>query len=272
LKFKKLEVYNLNIATYQSDGEGYPVVFLHANSIGAASFYWQMMSEQAKKYRFMSIDMPGHGASDFSFKPEEYYNIASMSDMVAAILQFSDFEECILCGHGMGAHIAIRAAAKSGKVKGLMMLGAAPLNSYQEIEKAYNVDEVFKLFYKGRLTEVEVSVLAQEYISKDDVAEIMFVDNIKNTDPNFRTYLYESFKNDKTNDFNILRNLKIPITLLNGDKDRMINRNYLEDSRIEELLWRNKIHYISEAGNSPMWEKYKLFNYFLEQFVEDIAK
>ena len=271
MKFKKLEVYNLKIATYQSEGEGYPVIFLHANSIGAASFYWQMMSEQAKKYHFMSIDMPGHGASDFSFKPEEYYNIANMSDIIAAILQFSDFEECILCGHGMGAHIAIRTAAKSEKVKGLMMIGAAPIKSYQKIEQAYYVNEVYKLFHKGRLTEVEASVLAQEYISETDVAEIMFVDNIKNTDPNFRTYLYDSFKNDKTNDFTILKNLKIPITLLNGDKDRIVNRDYLKKNQIEDLLWRGKLQYISDAGNSPMWEKYKVFNYFVEQFIEDIV-
>ena len=272
MKFKKLEVLNLEIATYQSEGDICPVIFLHANSIGAASFYWQMTSKQAKKYRFMSIDMPGHGASDFSFKPEEYYNIDSLSDIVTAILQFLDFEACILCGHGMGAHIAIRTAAKSEKVKALMMIGATPLNSYQEIEKAYNVDEVYKLFYKGRLTEVEASILAQEFISKDDVAEIMFVDNIKNTDPNFRKYLYESFKNDKTNEFNVLRNLKIPITLLNGDKDRMVNQIYLEKKKIESFLWRGKIQYISNSGNSPMWEKHKVFNYFLEQFIKDIFK
>jgi len=102
------------------------------------------------------------------------------------------------------------------------------------------------------------------------VAEIMFVDNIKNTDPNFRTYMYESFKNDKTNDLNILKSLKIPITLLNGDKDRMVNKNYLENLNLENLLWREKIQYISDAGNSPMWEKHKVFNYFIEQFITDI--
>ena len=270
MKFKKLEVSNLQIATFQSDGEDYPVVFLHANSIGAASFYWQMMSKEGKKYRFMSIDMPGHGASDFSFQPKEYYNINTISDIIAGILQYSNFDKCILCGHGLGAHVAIRTAAKIEKVKGLILTGAAPVTSYQKMNEAYHIDEVYKLFYKGRLGEAEVSILAQQFISKDDVAEIMFVDNIKNTDPNFRTHMYESFKTDQTNDFNILKNLKIPITLLNGDKDRIVNRNYLESQKIKDLLWRGKIQYISEAGNSPMWEKYKVFNYFLEQFIEDI--
>ncbi len=270
MKFKKLEVSNLNIAVYESEGEGYPIVFLHANSIGAASFYWQMMSDLAQKYKFISIDMPGHGASDFSFQPQQYYTIDAISDMVAGILQYYDFQSCVLCGHGLGAHVAIRTSAKTEKVKGLMLVGAAPLLSYQDMQAAYHIDEVYKLFYKGRLNEAEVSVLAQQFISKDDVAEIMFVDNIKNTDPNFRIAIQQSFANDKTNDFNILKNLAVPITLLNGDKDRIVNRNYLDSLNIEQWLWRHKVQYISESGNSPMWEKHKVFNYFLEQFVEDM--
>lgn len=270
LKFKQYEVSNLKIATFESDGEGYPVVFIHANSIGAASFYWQMMSDEGKDLRFMSIDMPGHGASDFSFKPEEYYNINMISDIVAGILQYSDIEKCVLCGHGLGAHVAMRTAAKVDKVKGLMLVGAAPIESYQKMDEAYHVDEVYELFHKGRLSEAEVSVLAQEFVSADDVAEIMFVDNIKNTDPNFRIAMHKSYAEDKTNDFNILRSLDIPITLLNGEKDRMVNREYLESHKIEDLLWRGKVQYISESGNSPMWEKYKVFNYFIKQFVAEI--
>lgn len=270
MKFKKLEVDNLQIGTFHSDGEGYPIVFLHANSIGAASFYWQMMSEQGKKYHFMSIDMPGHGASDFSFKPEEFYNIDAISNIIAGILQYSNFDKCILCGHGLGAHVAIRAAAKIDKVEGLILVGAAPIASYQNLEEAYHVDEVYKLFHKGRLGEAEVSLLAQQFVSKDDVAEIMFVDNIKNTDPNFRVQIQKSFADDKTNDFNILKSLNIPITLLIGDKDRIVNNSYLESNKIEDFLWRNKVQYISESGNSPMWEKHKVFNYFIEQFVEHV--
>jgi len=162
VKLKKLEVSNLKIATFQSEGKAYPIIFLHANSIGAASFYWQMMSKEGEKYQFISIDMPGHGASDFSFRPEEHYNINAISDIIAGIIQYSDFDNCILCGHGLGAHVAIRTAAKTHKVKGLMLVGSAPLSSYQKIEDAYHIDEVYKLFYKGRLGEAEVSILAQQ--------------------------------------------------------------------------------------------------------------
>lgn len=270
MQFKQFEVSNLRIATYQSEGEGYPIVFLHANSIGAAEFYWQMMSEEGKKYRFMSIDFPGHGASDFSLQPEKIYNIDTISDIIAAILQFQDFDKCILCGHGLGAHVSIRVAAKIDKVEGLMLVGAAPIRSYQKLEEAYHMGEEFKLFHKGFMNEAEVSILAQLFVSKDDVAEIMFVDNIKNTDPKFRTFLFESFATDQTNDFNILKSLNIPITLLNGDKDRIVRKAYIDSHQIKDILWRNKVQYISEAGNSPNWEKYKVFNYFVEQFINSM--
>jgi len=271
MKFKQLDISNLKIAVYESEGTGFPVVFLHANSIGAAEYYWQMMSDEGQKYHFYSIDLPGHGASDFSFQPEKYYDLTPLSDIIAAAIGHLDFEQCILCGHGLGAHLAIRVAAKSDKIKALMLVGAAPLHSYQNLDEAYHVDEVFKLLAKGSLNEAEVSILAQLFVSKDDVAEIMFVDNIKNTDPNFRTYIHRSFENDLTNDFNILKSLQIPITLLNGEKDRIVKKEYLESQQIQNMLWRQKVQYISEAGNSPMWEKYKVFNYFLEQFIKSIV-
>ncbi|MBN2668516.1 MAG: alpha/beta hydrolase [Bacteroidales bacterium] len=272
MKFKQLEVQNLKIAVYESEGTGYPVVFFHSNSVGAAEYYWQMMSEEGEKYRFISIDLPGHGASDFSFQPETFYNLNTLSDIMAAIIQYLDFDNCIVCGHELGAHIALRTALKANKVKGLMLVGFSPLESYQHIEKSYYIDEVYKLFSKGKLNEAEVSVLAQLFISSDDVANIMHVDNIKNTDPNFRIHVSESYKTDLTNDFTLLNQINVPITILNGDKDRIVKLDYLKSLPLTKKLWREKVQIISDSGNSPMWEKYKVFNYFIEQFVNDITK
>ena len=270
MKFRQFELSNLKIACFESDGEEMPVFLVHSNSIGAASFYWQMESELGQKHKFISIDLPGHGASDFSFQPETYYNVDKLADIVASVIDFYGYEKYVVCAHGSGFHIAVRAIRKLPKLSGFIISGALPLKEAVDYEKVYNIDEVFKLFHKGRLSEAEVSVVAQKYISEEDVAEIMFVDNIKNTDPNFRKYYPDSIINNHQNELEILKNIDVPIAVLMGDKERIVNLNVAEKTTEGLSLWRDKLHVISDAGNTPMWEKYKLFNYFIESFLADL--
>ncbi len=270
MKFNAYKIDNLKIATYESDGRENPVVFVHANSIGAASFYKQMMSDEGKKNRYISIDMPGHGASDFSLKPNLIYNIDYISELFSSTIDALDLESCILCGHSLGGHVALRIAQKNKKVKSLMLMGTSPLESYQDWDKSYKTDETFNYFNKGNLTQEDIARLAQLFISEDDAADISFVDNIKNTDSNFRKFMAMSYENDKTNDFEIIKSLNIPIAMVYGDKDRIINVEKLKNTGIEDYLWRKKIQIISEAGHSPMWEKPKLLQYLVDVFSKDV--
>ena len=270
MKFNAYKIDNLKIATYESDGRENPVVFVHANSIGAASFYKQMMSDEGKKTRYISIDMPGHGASDFSLKPNLIYNIDYISEIFSSTIDALDLESCVLCGHSLGGHVALRIAQKNKKVKSLMLMGTSPLESYQDWGKSYAISETFNYFNKKNLTQEDIARLAQLFVSEDDAADISFVDNIKNTDSNFRKFMAMSYENDKTNDFEILKSLNIPIAMVYGDKDRIVDVEKLKSTGIEDYLWRKKIQIISESGHSPMWEKPKMLQYLVDVFSKDV--
>jgi len=267
MKFKALTIQNHKIATYHSDGEGETFVFIHANSVGAASFYKQMMSEEGKKNQFISIDMPGHGASDFSLQPREIYTLDSIAQLMADTINELDIDSCVLVGHSLGAHTALRMISKSHKIKGLVLANMSPIKDYSKLADSYIVDDVFNIFFKPKLNEYDSSKLAQLFIKNDNLADISFVDNIKNTDPNFRFVLGESFKTDKTNDFNLIDKINLPIAMIFGDKDRIIDFETLKNTGIESKLWRNKIQVISDTGHSPMWEKPSMFNYVLNEFI-----
>ncbi len=270
MKFKALTIQDHKIATYHSEGNGETFVFIHANSIGAASFYKQMMSEEGKKYKFISIDMPGHGASDFSLQAREIYTINSIAKLMADTINELDIEKCILVGHSLGSHVALRMIDKSNKIKGLILANMSPIKNYSNLSDSYIVDDVFNIFFKPILNEYDSSKLAQVFVKNDDLADISFVDNIKNTDPNFRFVLGESFKYDKTNDFDLIDKINIPTAIIFGEKDRIINLDTLKSSGIEEKLWRNKIQIISDTGHSPMWENPRMFNYILGEFSKDL--
>lgn len=272
MRFKSLNINNQKIATYYSEGTGYPVVFIHANSIGAASFYKQMMSEDGNKYQFISIDMLGHGASDFSLTPQESYTIESISNLMTDVINKLEIDKCILAGHSLGAHTALRIANKTNKVSGIVLANMSPINNYSKIEESYIVNDTFNLFLTPKLQENESMKLAQLFVSKNELADIAFVDNIKNTDPNFRFILGESLKKDNTNDFDLINELNKPIVMIQGNQDRIINIGKLQTLDLENKLWRNKIQIISDAGHSPMWEKPDLFNYILSTFIDEVSK
>ncbi len=272
MKFSSYNINNHKIAVYNSDGKNTPIVFLHANSIGAASFYKQMMSKEGKNVKYISIDFPGHGASDFSLTPRETYTIDGLAEIASKTIEQIDIDKCILCGHSLGGHIALRLLSKynNDKIKGLFLANVSPVESYTKFEDAYINDEIFNLFTKPRLNEYDSSALAQLFIKKGGLADIVFVDNIKNTDPNFRFVLGESFQNDNTNDFEIINKLSIPVAMLQGEKDRIIDIDKIKTKQLEDKLWRNKIQIISDAGHSPMWEKPSLFNYVVNMFAEEV--
>ena len=270
MKFKALKIQNHNIATYHSDGTEKTFVFIHANSIGAASFYKQMISKEGQKYKFISIDMPGHGASDFSLKPKEIYTLDSIATLMAETINELDVENCILIGHSLGGHIALRMVNKSNKIKGVVLANMSPIKNYNNLTYSYKVNDTFNLFFKPKINENEASKLAQVFVKDNVLADISFVDNIKNTDPNFRFVLGESFKTDNTNDFDLISKINIPIAMIYGEKDKIINLNSLKDTGIEKNLWRNKIQIISNTGHSSMWENPNIFNYILIEFAKTI--
>ena len=268
MKFSPLNIQNLKIAVYQSDGTEFPVVLLHASSIGAASFYKQMMSKEGEQLRFISIDLPGHGASDFSFKPEEYYSFDKLSELMIDTINELNLGKFILVGHFLGAHIALNISNKLSNITGLVLTGFSPLKNYTKWGKAYNTDETFNYIFQGKINSEEAARLAQIFFSEEVVADISFVDNIKNTDPNFRKHLTDSFKNISINDFELLENNKIPTAVILGEKDRIVNIKKFDV--ISEKLWRKKVQIISESGNSPMWENPKTFNYLITEFIKDL--
>lgn len=268
MKFTPKNIQNLKIAVYQSDGTELPIVFLHASSIGAASFYKQMMSDMGEKNRFISIDLPGHGASDFSFNPQGYYNFNKLSDLMIETINSLELDKFILVGHFLGAHIALNICNKLDNNLGLVLVGFSPLENYAKWDSAYNLDDVSSLLFNGKLDGEQAAKLAQVFVSKDNVADISFVDNIKNTDPDFRKYLTESFSEVDINDFDLIKGNKLPISIIIGDKDRLVDIEKFD--KIKTYLWRSKIQKISESGNSPMWENPKTFNFLLGEFLNDL--
>jgi pimeloyl-ACP methyl ester carboxylesterase len=63
----------------------------------------------APQHRFIAYDLRGRGGSD---KPERDYNMAAHNRDVLGVLDHFEVERAVVMGHSLGAHIAVRFAAR----------------------------------------------------------------------------------------------------------------------------------------------------------------
>jgi pimeloyl-ACP methyl ester carboxylesterase len=90
------------------DRRASPVVMLHGLFVGnLASWYFTAAPALARAHRVLVYDLRGHGKSD---RPMGGYDVASMSDDLAAIAEGFDDRPIDLVGHSFGALVALRFA------------------------------------------------------------------------------------------------------------------------------------------------------------------
>ncbi len=90
---------------YSVSGSGYPLLFSHGYSATA-----QMWRDQAgafsKKYRFITWDMRGHGASDSPESVDQYTEAASVADMTG-ILDAVGAPKAVIGGLSLGGYMTL---------------------------------------------------------------------------------------------------------------------------------------------------------------------
>lgn len=94
--------------------------------------------------------------------------------------------------------------------------------------------------------------------------------NIRKTDPLVRKSIGESISKGLLRDeLKLAENLKVPLAIFHGEDEQLVNSEYLEQLSIA-MTWKNKIHYIPDAGHSPQWENSDRFNALLEEYSAEV--
>jgi pimeloyl-ACP methyl ester carboxylesterase len=108
---------------YKDLGEGPPVVLVHAWSLSSTMWEYQVPLLLGAGYRCVAMDRRGHGRSDL---PAGGYDLDSLADDLAALLERLDLRDVRLVAHSMGTCEITRYLARhgSGRVSRAVYLGA----------------------------------------------------------------------------------------------------------------------------------------------------
>ena len=87
---------------YESMGSGREAIVLVHGWSGDVSVWRFQVSELAKRARVITLDLPGHGASD---KPQTAYTMAFFARAVDAVMRDAGVDRAVLAGHSMGTPV-----------------------------------------------------------------------------------------------------------------------------------------------------------------------
>jgi pimeloyl-ACP methyl ester carboxylesterase len=90
---------------YEESGKGTPLVLLHGFT-GTSSMWKRFISEFAKFYRVINIDLPGHGRSDY-MDTSDVYSHKKAAEYILALLHELKVDSAYVIGGSSGAIISL---------------------------------------------------------------------------------------------------------------------------------------------------------------------
>jgi pimeloyl-ACP methyl ester carboxylesterase len=257
------------INIYQKGNAGKPpVIFLHGNSLSGMSFEKQF--EAIDDIPLIAIDLPGHGLSDAALSPEDTYSLPGYVRSVKNVIDELKLTGYILAGHSLGGHIVMECAPELTGLKGIIIVGAPPLGMPPALDQAFFPNPVVGLLFKDELSEEEVNMMAASFVFDNSKVIEDFKKQIRQTDKRARVFFGGSIgKGQMQDEISIVSNLTVPIAIVHGEKDPLINSGYINGLAIP-MLWKNKINIVFGSGHSPQAEKSAVFNSVLSEFYRSI--
>lgn len=258
-----------NVKVFVEDiGQGRPILFIHGWPLSHETFEYQMNEIPQKGYRFIGMDLRGHGKSD---RPLNGYTYDRMADDIKAVIDELQLENVILAGFSMGGPIAIRYMTRHHqyKVSKLALLSAAlpiftqredyPLGMKQEevdelIQQIKNDRPAALADFGGKFFSSNVSKPFSEWflriaLQASSHATIQSALSLRNED--LRLELSE---------------ITVPTLIMHGMKDEICPYDFAVEQA--KLLSNNLLVSFENAGHGIFYDEKEKFNSELLDFIK----
>ncbi|WP_289038146.1 alpha/beta hydrolase [uncultured Zobellia sp.] len=263
-----LSLYKVSNPLYsstQSNFKPITVVLLHGNSQSSVVWKNQLSSDLFGSMHLVAMDLPGHGNS-----PE--HHSYSISDLLIILKQnIEGYERIILVGHSLGGHLAMELLPSLTNCIGLFVIGAPPLKRPVNVVEAFKPDSRMGLLFQKDLGPDDIRSLTEMLgVDKLDIS-IDFTKVIEQTRPEFREALGEALSSGElANESDILKTATIPIALVVGADDELVNVEYVKQLPIP-FLWKGQVQIIEKSGHVPQLDATSVFNALLLDFINSVV-
>jgi pimeloyl-ACP methyl ester carboxylesterase len=174
----------------------------------------------------------------------------------------------VVVGHSLGGHIALSAVGDGLDAAGLFLFGTPPVSFPPDLARLFHLDVLGDLFFRGRITESEISAMAALCMPEDVEPPEYYARSIRATDPGARDMLGAAIADGGMVDEQaILDSVGCPTALVLGECDRIVRLDYLRGVQFP-MLWRGSAQVIPGAGHCPQYDDPVSFNRLMAGFVD----
>jgi len=206
---------------YKVEGAGTEVVLLHGY-LESLDIWHKFSGELRKKFRVVSIDLPGHGQSGII---ADVHTMEIMAEAVNAVLDELNISKCILTGHSMGGYVTMAFADLFyDRLYGYSLFHSTPFADTEE--KKQNRSREIELVNQGK-KELIFNINIPKAFANDNIdklkSEVEWAVQIaRNTADKGIKAVLEGMK-QRHDRSEILGNSSVPVLLILGKKDNYIS-------------------------------------------------
>jgi pimeloyl-ACP methyl ester carboxylesterase len=246
---------------YDANGASRPaLVFVHGWSCDRS--YWRNQVEPfARKFRVVTVDLAGHGASGVGRKD---WTIASFGGDVAAVVNELALDHVILIGHSMGGDVIAEAARQltPGRVVGMIWV-----DTYKQLGQGRSPEQVRARIarFGSNFRDSTRAFVHQVFLPTSNQSLVEWVANDMSSAPPEIALgtMYHSFSYSRVMP-HTLEVLQLPVIAINPDNaptDTASLRRY----GVETMI-------IPGVGHFVMMEEPPRFNRILETAIERMSR
>jgi len=265
---KKLSVpfQGKTLAVYTNEQTGkMPIVLIHGNSMSSKIWRKQFDSDLATKYFLVAYDLPGHGESDHF----ETYSLKMLSDSISAVINYFPLSNYVLVGNSLGGDLILQEYSNLSNCRGIVLLGCPPIKNPPNAEQVYLPSETIGMFYSAAYDKHKLNTFASEMFSGNDIPSFIVEDYERNDGKARQSIGAVITEMSYADEVAILENIQIPVAIMAGENDKLVNNSYFKTLRVPRL-WNNQPSFISDSAHCPQWENAPAFNNLLDSFVKAV--
>ena len=244
--------------TYFEKGQGKPIILLHG-LMGGVENFGDMVSHISKKHKVYGLDL-----KLFEGSLLKKVSVKNLSDYLYDFMQYLGIKNATLLGNSMGGHIALIFAKEHPKmIDGIILTGSSGL--YED-----SMGDSFprRGDYDYIKTKTEEVFYDPKVATKELVDKVFEIANDRISVLKLLGYAKSAIRHNMADD---IPNFKMPFCLIWGEHDKVTPPHVAKE--FHKLLANSELHWISNCGHAPMWERPEKFSEItLEWLKKNINK
>jgi pimeloyl-ACP methyl ester carboxylesterase len=259
------------LAYVDTGGAGVPVVMIHANSLCKETFELQIEALK-DQYRFLAVDLPGHGASSDATDQRRSYSIPGYASVIEELLKGLDVSEFVGVGHSLGGHVVLEMIGSGLPMRGAFLFGTPPIeNSIEGLGAGFKPSPEMAYTGSAEVSDDQVKMVVGMALGDAAAEDARFLAAVRRTDGLARQYMVEAaVAGQGQNQRNLAETSPVPLAIVNGENDPVINLDYI-DTLAYANIWRGKPVRLAGAGHGVHRECAEEFNQLLLKFLADVS-